>query len=220
MANSGHTMGYTRKVLMAGIQGFERKLANSKLAKSNPAYRPLHMGTNYNSLGRWKKKVMSRESWYEDKEMNDDEKITVRGSNSKKKIFQKAGGRGVITSTVMFIPSTRGGKLTAMMKENEEKMASMTKFKVKYQEAGGMKLAMLFNTNLEKGEHCQRQECQSCNSRSEDRPNCKTQSILYESKCRECNPVPSHEEIVNKAPRRGIFVGEMSRSLFERSLEP
>ena len=125
----------------------------------------------------------------------------------------------MVTSTVMFIPSTRGGKLTAMMKENVEKMASMTKFKVKYQEAGGMKLAMLFNTNLAKGEHCQRQECQSCNSRSEDRPNCKTQSILYESKCRECNPVPSHEERENKAPRIGIYVGETSRSLFERSLE-
>ena len=96
-------------------------------------------------------------------------------------------------------------------------MASMTKFKVKYQEAGGMKLSMLFNTNLAKGEHCQRQECQSCNSRSEERPNCKIQSILYESKCREYNPVSSHEERENKAPRIGIYVGEMSRSYLRDS---
>ena len=45
------------------------------------------------------------------------------------------------TSTVMFIPSTRGGLLTRMMREREFELSKITKFKVKMQEAGGIQMA-------------------------------------------------------------------------------
>ena len=44
-------------------------------------------------------------------------------------------------STVMFILSTKRGILTKMMRDNELEMARITRFGVKYQEAGGIQLA-------------------------------------------------------------------------------
>ena len=56
------------------------------------------------------------------------------------------------------------------------------------------------------------------------RPNCRAQSILYESKCEVCNPKPtsSHQEDPSQqkpASRKGIYIGETSRTLYERSKE-
>ena len=108
------------------------------------------------------------------------------------------------------------------MRENEEKMAPLTQFRIKYQEAGGKKLAMLFSTDLAGGEHCGREDCHPCR-RDEKRPNCKQRSILYELKCLLCNPVcdkPSNPRGDNPPQsRQGIYYGESSRSLHERTLE-
>ena len=59
-------------------------------------------------------------------------------SNRSRKLFQQAGK--IQTSTVMFIPSTRGGLLTKLRREKEQELANITGFKVKMQEAGGTQL--------------------------------------------------------------------------------
>ena len=66
MANSDHRTVYIRKVLITGIEKYEAKLKKSFLPAGNPAFQPLHLGTHYNSKGRWKKKVMAKEDWYRD----------------------------------------------------------------------------------------------------------------------------------------------------------
>ena len=69
--------------------------------------------------------------------------------------------------TTIFVPATKSGKLTEMLKEKEEELAKLTKFRVRYQEAGGTKLGLMFSTDLAAGE-----------SRESKRPNCKAQNIL------------------------------------------
>ena len=80
------------------------------------------------------------------------------------------------TSTVMFIPSTRGGLLTSMMRERETEMSRTTRFRVKMQESGGIQLARLFSTDLAKGQPCGRQDCQPCEG-SMGRTNCNSRSV-------------------------------------------
>jgi hypothetical protein len=123
------------------------------------------------------------------------------------------------TSTVMFIPSSRGRILTSMLREKEDEMVRITRFRVKFQEAGGVKLARMFSTDLASGEHCGRLECQPCGDRTEGRKNCKTQSILYESACQQCNQEDPAIRKEKTTPREGIYLGETSRSLFERTKE-
>ena len=76
------------------------------------------------------------------------------------------------TTTVIFVPATRGGKLTDMLKEKEDELARIIKFRVRYQEAGGTKLGLLFSTDLGAGDVCGRKDCQPCESRVDNRPNC------------------------------------------------
>ena len=84
---------------------------------------------------------------------------------------------------------------------------------LKIQEAGGVKLARMFSTDLSADEPCGRKDCQPCTSKTGRRQNCKKQSVLYESKCKECNPgeESSHQEEKQPSVRQ---VGETSRSLF------
>ena len=71
--------------------------------------------------------MKAKEDWYLDKEdtAEDDQAGTKRGG--MKKGAQKDGNRKketkIETSTVMFIPSTRGGLLTRMMREREVELS-------------------------------------------------------------------------------------------------
>ena len=128
--------------MVAGWLNYNAKLRNSFLPVTHPAYKQLHLGTKYDSFGRWKKKVMVRENWFKDSKDQVQERNT-----QKKKRYQKAVER-ITTSTVMFVPSTRNGVLIKALKEAETEMSKMTRFQVRYQEAGGIQLARLFSTDL------------------------------------------------------------------------
>jgi hypothetical protein len=67
MINSGHKQSYVKKVMISGILKFKRKLRKSLLPRTHKEYKPLHLGTKYNTLGRWKQKMLARNNWYEDK---------------------------------------------------------------------------------------------------------------------------------------------------------
>ena len=132
-------------------------------------------------------------------------------------------GEKITTSTVMFIPSTRNGILIKALKEAETEMSKITRFKVRYQEAGGIQLARFFSTDLGKGQPCGREECQPCGRhgrKDEKIPNCKQANIVYESSCQICNKEDG-ENITEKEKegRLGIYLGETSRTLHERTKE-
>ena len=78
-----------------------------------------------------------------------------------------------------------------------------------------------FEKDPGKGSHCGRVPCPPCDS-SEKRQNCRSRNLVYESKCKVCNPTSQeesgHQSAGNK-PRMGIYIGETSRSLHERALE-
>ena len=122
------------------------------------------------------------------------------------------------TTSVMFIPSSRAGLLTKMMREREQELSKITRFKVRMQESGGIQLARLFSTDLAKGGHCKRDDCHPCEG-SDKRSNCKQSSILYESRCKLCNPNLPSSSLGEQTERIGIYYGETSRTLYERSKE-
>ena len=142
-------------------------------------------------------------------------------------------------STVMFLPSKMGEEMLKKMRENEDRLAPLTGFRISYSEASGTKLAKMFSTDLSLDQPCGRILCKPCESKgTETSQNCRAKSILYESSCKVCNPVTkkpsSHQadEVQGLASldkgvadpslvkgRVGIYLGETSRSLFERTSE-
>ena len=150
----------------------------------------------------------------------------------------KEGKKKVAVSTVIFIPNTKGGILLTKLKEKEETLSELTGFRVKYAEAAGTPLLNMFPTD-QQTPHCNRDNCPPCNgSEEERRQNCRTRNILYETSCIICNPsTRDHQHdptkatqpdgsvadpsssAVKPAGRVGIYIGESSRSLHERSFE-
>ena len=49
--------------------------------------------------------------------------------------------------------------LVRKLNEEEDRMADLTGFRIKFQEAGGSKLVNCFEKDLGKGQHCGRKPC-------------------------------------------------------------
>ena len=171
---------------------------------------------------------MKRKNWYCGNQ--DSEELTHENINRRKKATSHRAGNEIKVTTVIFVPNTPGGLLIRKLREKEDELSRLTGFKIKFQEAGGSKLANSFSTELARGKHCGRDPCPSCDSNVEERrPNCRSKNILYESICALCNPSdppsiphedhPTPSSVNPVASREGIYIGESSRSLFERSIE-
>ena len=229
MKTSGHCEQFIRQAVEQGIRNFDDKVKRSRLETNHPGFQPLYPKAGWRKDLRSKEKAMKRGTWFrgDQKDGNwKDLSKTVRGV--KRNGFLKAGKAGQTkraASTVVFVPSTKGSILIKSLKEDEQsRMAEMTGFKIKFQEAGGSVLANSFDKDLGKGKHCGRAPCPPCDS-SDKRVNCRSRNIVYESKCRECNPVSSQKEDPgtqsrkDSSPREGIYIGETSHSLHERAVE-
>ena len=255
MSNSGHKSQFMKRVLLTGIAKYEKKVEESLLDKRDPKFKPLHQPSG-RSQARLRKKAMARETWFR--------------NNSSQQDSSRVGGRGIPSinlihgcqpsgikksklqpSSVMFLPSTKGGMLLKKMRENEDRLVDMTGFKISYSEAGGVKLGRMFSTNLARDQPCGRglDKCIQCNTGNQSQ-NCKARCVLYESCCLLCNPVTAttheegksiHEEggevvanpperevgsnpplrdgVMKSSRREGVYLGETSRSLAERTIE-
>ena len=88
MANSGHRPKYIKNVIIAGIEKYTAKYKRSILPSSHEEYKPLHQGTNYNTHGRWKTKILEPANWYKDKDveakMKDGKKKSSRGLEKRR----------------------------------------------------------------------------------------------------------------------------------------
>ena len=124
---------------------------------------------------------MKRSNWYKGKDSKDESwtglpksrpggRISKLSQPRRRKRFLKAGKetKSLVAATVIFVPSTKGSILLNSLKEDEDQMAELTGFRVKYQEAGGVILANSFNKDLGKGRHCGRACCPHVTSQKEE----------------------------------------------------
>ena len=109
-----------------------------------------------------------------------------------------------------------------MKYELTKRLAQVTGFSVKIVERAGAALKSQFpTTTLWDGSICGREGCITCNQGAEKLPNCKKSSLVYENVCLKCNPGAGSKkelrEVKDDTPT--LYVGETSRSVFERSRE-
>ena len=236
MKTSGHCDDFIRQAVEQGIRSFDAKIKRSLLDTDHPGYAPLFPKAGWRKDQKSREKALKRGTWFRGTKEDEPWKpLPISRSSGrickKMKIFQKTGKRAKPKSsagnaTVVFVPSTRGSILLQSLKVEEDRMAELTGFRVKYQEAGGSILANAFSKNLGSGQTCGRANCPPC-IESEGKVDCKARSIVYESKCLVCNPTTSPDEENGEyqpsgrtnTSREGIYVGESSRSLHERAVE-
>ena len=96
------------------------------------------------------------------------------------------------------------------MEYKEPQIACLSGYDVRLVEASGTPLSRLFSLDLSDGK-CHRADCVVfLLYKLKGSSKCKQKSIVYESSCQLCASVASKD---------GIYVGESSRSLYERFLE-
>jgi hypothetical protein len=107
-----------------------------------------------------------------------------------------------------------------MLQEIEKRLGGMTSYRVRVAESAGMALSRLLpSTNPWGPGDCGRQDCNICSQQDEKQQDCRKRNILYENRCQMCMvKVNEGRDGVNK-DGRGVYVGETSRSMYERSKE-
>ena len=125
---------------------------------------------------------MAKANWFKDKctEEQTEDVVDVRyrtGLRGKEKEIS-LDSKKITTSSVMFVQSTKAGMLVNKLKKSEIIMSVMTDFKVNYSEAGGTPLGTMFNVDLGKGLHCERDYCPPRDTSEEGkRAACKSRSM-------------------------------------------
>ena len=120
----------------------------------------------------------------------------------------------------MFVPWTKGAKLVGKLHSDEDRLARLTDFRMKYMEEGGMQLWRYFSTKLDAGQECGRVKCVLCVQGDEKKVNCFSRSVVYESVCLLCHPdgsVGGKAESSMVISGRGSYTGESNRSNFDRA---
>ena len=234
---SGYNNAYTRKIMINGIKCYENKLASSLLAKSHKNYEPLHLGKKYNVSGMLEKKLLAKSDWFKQKKHGDgdSEPELKESQKSERKGTRNKGGKqkeGLVScrmesesdemkptvkgpSTVMFVPWTVKGKLAGALKKEEDRLARITGFRIKFTEEGGTPLWIQFSTKLGGGGECMRQDCITCSQEEDTKLDCFARSIVYESSCTICHPGGKNDKLNDIMVTTGVVVytGETSRSL-------
>ena len=199
-----------------GIRSYNTKLRRSELPKDNPRYQPMYVGWSWRRNERMKTKIMKKNKWFQPE--TDQETMRENQPPGRRRGQRRMEDQDVKVESVIFVPSTRGGMLTRKLRDREVELAKLTGFSIKFQEAGGTQMIRMFNTNLGGGLHCGRKPCPPCDSSEEGRRgDCRAQNLVYESVCTLCNPSIRQEDM--KAGREGVYIGETSRTIHERSKE-
>ena len=125
--------------------------------------------------------------------------------------------------SVLFIDNTKGGMLAKRLQSEESRLSTMTGYRIRVAEAAGTPLSILLpSTNPWGVQDCTRTDCVLCEQGEEKPQNCKTRNILYENRCTLCNASDDKDDKKMQPYHmdgKGIYVGESSRSIYERGKE-
>ena len=86
MCTSGYDTRYIRKVFVAGIKGYEKKLENSRKPHTDPKYKPLHLAKTYNASKRLNKKIQAKNNWYRQSKTSEEDEDNVEVEKVMKQV--------------------------------------------------------------------------------------------------------------------------------------
>ena len=216
LANSGYKGEQLRKIIANGIKGYEGKRRRALLEG-----RRLHRTAVDSQGSRLIKKLLAKTTWFrgrKKKEVGEHD----RNSNSWGGGRRTKTGKELKMKSVLFVEQSPGGELAAKMREVLKSMEHTMGFKIKVAERAGNPLKSIFPlTSLWEGAQCGRTECVTCLQDVEEMAPCTRKNLVYENICVQCNPGAtkggSLETLKEGAP--SIYIGETSRTIFERSRE-
>ena len=210
---SGYQDDQIKKIVIAGLKGYENLLKRVKEGKT-----VLHKSAKQGEKARMKRKLLGKSSWFKETRKKDGgkggastaQKLPNPAWNGAKK--KKTEKLETPATNVLFVPQTPGGTLAAKLRQAEAELQKLCGGKVKIVERGGTTMRQLLHqTNPWSEEFCGREGCLPCDSKEEGKPSkCRKRNVVYRTSCTTCK---------KKGGKERIYIGESSRSSFERGKE-
>ena len=186
---SGYGRRQAREVICCGVAGWKSKIARREREK-----RGFYRHAKSTLKMRNKKKLLENTTWFRERKRSEEDqgemqsrlvKIGKAGA-AKKKVVKKKIGETADVKAVMFVPYTAGSKLAKSLREAEEKLGSLTGYRLKMVEKAGDKLEdLLTKSNPWQGLDCRRQGCLLCETKLKTEKNqsqdCQTRNLVYET---------------------------------------
>ena len=237
LKTSGWEQREAAEIVKSGYVGWRRRRDRRK-EQGNCLYRSGAASLSQRTM----RKLIGKETWYrEDKKRKRDEydewEETQRAPRRRKKNGTGEGEkeRNRIVA-VMFVPYTPKGELAKRLREVEMDMEKHTGNKLKIIERSGTKLIdLIHKSDPWEGQDCGRENCILCETKQRtgrfQGQDCHKRCVVYETWCLTCEERERklieenenlEEEMRNKMMREiklYKYVGETSRSLYERGLE-
>ena len=171
MMNSGHSEKSIKLTIVHGVMKYICKRDDSRLDSSDPNFKPLYFGKEYREEERQVQKQMARANWYKKKGCMGDSRPgwkqllpkEWRGSSRA-----QAPLRGMNYSSMIQVPSTKGGILLQRLVTEEDKIARLTGYNVKVVERSGTQLVRLFQRVFSPAV-CHWSECPVCSNSDGER---------------------------------------------------
>ena len=209
---SGYSVEQTRKVIIAGLKGYENLLRKAQNGQTR-IHRPAADGL----AARKRKKLLGKGNWFQPRK-----KKEARGPRNQKKMTQKVE---VPTVSVLFCPQTPGGQLARNIQKVENRIAKIVGERIKVVERGGRMIKdILHKSNPWKGGRCQSKDCLPCVN-GDGSQDCYQRNSTYTITCLEHRDSKSGSEDADDdmetktESQRELFIygGETSRVLRLRS---
>ena len=235
------TSGWERKeaeeMVKSGFIGWRRRI-DRRLEQGGVVYRDGRSSLKT----RTTRKLLGKETWYkEETKRNRDEYDDWEDEQRWSKRIRRLGPKREEEErnrviAVMFVPYTPRGELARRLREVESDIEKQTGNKLKIVERSGMKIVdLLHKSDPWEGVDCERRGCILCKTKQKTGKNmgqdCHRRNIVYETWCMTCEnrdkrEIEENEDYDEETRKRKIrevkiykYVGESSRSLYERGLE-
>ena len=129
----------------------------------------------------------------------------------KKKTLRQRNIEGTEVTSIMSVPNTAGGELINRLIQKEAQLSRISGYRVKLVEGNGIPINKFFPSPLAKKRCHRREKCIICCQAGDKLSKCSVRNVVYIAQCMECS---------NKQDcKQSVYIGETSRSLFERSVE-
>ena len=237
LKTSGWERNEAEEMIKSGFIGWRRRIRR-RIEQGGAIYRD-----GKSSLKtRTTNKLIGKETWYRENnqrtrdEYDDwEDEQKWRRKNRKMGTQREEEERNRIIA-VMFVPYTPRGELARRLREVETDIEKQTGSKLKIVERSGMKIIdLLHKSDPWEGKDCERQGCILCKTKQKTGKymgqDCHRRCIVYETWCltcesRERRAIEENDDYDEETRKRKLrevrlhkYVGESSRSLYERGLE-
>ena len=208
LINSGHKFTFIKSIVLQALTKYTYMVSRSKLDQHDKRYAPLHRTRSYQADERKLLKYTEGAVWYKEYRLGDKYKDQWKNWVRKGSKFRgktKGKSMNLRTTSVVFVPKTKGGALADKIKEKEDELSHDFGWRLKILEKPGQPLLNTFGKQFKMKYGCYRGESCICKNKG---TNCRQKRVVYSACCTTCPEDTS-----------AIYIGETARQLGTRAGE-